>query len=169
MTSAVADAGPLIHLAEIRACRLLNVFAQLHIPRAVELETIGQGRVSLDELAVLNNLHWHQTTLTGIGLTEFVQNHGLGNLQAGEQEALNLCLQLGVSILLTDDLAVREAARRLNLIPVGSLGVIVRAYRSKWLTLAEAEDHLNRLQVTSSLFVTSEIVKLAIEQLRQAD
>lgn len=167
MTSAVADAGPLIHLAEIRACRLLNVFAELHIPRAVELETVGQGRVSLDDLAALTNLRWHQAAIPN--LSEFVQNHDLGDLQAGEQEALALGVQLGVSVLLTDDLSVREAARRLNLTPVGSLGVIVRAYRNQWLSLTEAEDHLNRLQATSSLFVTPEIVKLAIEQLRQAD
>lgn len=81
MTSAVADAGPVIHLAEIRACRLLGVFDQLHIPHAVELETIGQGRVSLNDLAELTNLHWYQTALAE--LSEFVQYHSLGNLQAG--------------------------------------------------------------------------------------
>jgi predicted nucleic acid-binding protein len=72
-----------------------------------------------------------------------------------------------VTVLLTDDLAVREAAKRLRLTPVGSLGVIVRAYRVGQLSLADAERHLTDLYAVSSLFVTQAIVELAIEQLRK--
>ena len=72
-----------------------------------------------------------------------------------------------MSTLLTDDLAVREAAKSLNLTPVGSLGIVVRAYHLGNISLAEAEYCLNALYDVSSLFVTRAIVGLAIEQLRQ--
>jgi hypothetical protein len=47
------------------------------------------------------------------------------------------------------------------------LGIIVRAYRLGQLSLADAERHLNDLDVVSSLFVTRAIVELAIEQLHK--
>jgi predicted nucleic acid-binding protein len=69
-------------------------------------------------------------------------------------------------VLLTDDLAVRDTARRFGLIPVGSLGVVVRAYRVGDISLEDAEQHLADLYDVNSLFVTRAIVDLAIEQLR---
>ena len=38
---AIADSGPLIHLAEIEALSALRVLERLHIPDAVWEETIG--------------------------------------------------------------------------------------------------------------------------------
>jgi len=70
-----------------------------------------------------------------------------------------------VSILLTDDLAVREAAKRLNLTPVGSLGIAARAYRRGHISLTDAKRHLTDLYDVSSLFLTRAIAELAIEQL----
>ncbi|RKY69208.1 MAG: hypothetical protein DRQ02_01715 [Candidatus Latescibacterota bacterium] len=53
----------------------------------------------------------------------------------------------------------------MNLIPVGSLGVVLRAYRVGHIPLAEAERRIVELYDVSSLFVTPAIVELAIEQL----
>ncbi len=75
--------------------------------------------------------------------------------------------EVGVPILLTDDLAVRDAAKRLGLTPVGSLGVIVRAYRLGHIILTQAEHRIAALYDASSLFVTRAIVELAIEQLHE--
>ena len=74
---------------------------------------------------------------------------------------------MGVPILLTDDLAVREAAKRLKLTPVGSLGIVVRAYQSGHISLADAEHHIADLYDVSTLFVTRTIVELAIGQLQR--
>lgn len=87
-------------------------------------------------------------------------------LHAGEKESLYLSKLLNVSLLLTDDLAVRKAAKHLGLRPVGSLGVVVRAYREGKISLEDAEQYLIDLYETSTLFVTRAIVELAIEQLR---
>ncbi len=78
-----------------------------------------------------------------------------------------LCRQIGIPVLLTDDLAVRESAQHLQLTPVGSWGVVVRAYRMGHISLSEAEHHIAALYETSSLFVTRTIVELAIEQLHR--
>ena len=67
---------------------------------------------------------------------------------------------------MTDDLAVRDAAKRLGIQPVGSLGVIIRAAHVHSIERGEAETLMRRLQATSSLFVTDTIIEMAIQSLR---
>jgi len=68
---------------------------------------------------------------------------------------------------LTDDLAALDAAKRLGITPVGSLGVIVRAYRDGRISLEEAERCILALDSISTLFVTKAIVELAIGELKK--
>jgi predicted nucleic acid-binding protein len=160
---AVVDAGPLIHLAEIKAWHALTVFSRLHLPHAVWAETVEQGRISAESLAYFQI---SQHTVVPLAVTQFSQAHDLTALHLGEQECLFLCQQLNVSLLLTDDLAARDAAKHLSLNPVGSLGVVVRAYRQALISLVDAEHFLSELYSVSSLFVTRNIVEIAIQQLR---
>jgi len=50
--------------------------------------------------------------------------------------------------------------------PVGSLGIVARAYHLGVISLVEAEKYIMELDETSSLFVTRVIVQRALEQLR---
>jgi predicted nucleic acid-binding protein len=136
----------------------------LHISDAVWSETVRPNRVREVDLAELCNIRRH--TLPQTQVAQFLQETGLEGLQTGDVESLCLCQHTQVSTLLTDDLSVREAAKQLLLIPAGSLGLVVRAYRVGHISLADAERYLNALYDTSSLFVTRAIVDLAIEQLR---
>ena len=163
---ATADAGPLIHLAEIGCLRFLNRFDVLHVPNAVWLETVSQGRISRTDLSNLQNIQRH--SLTESEVEQFVEKNNLSELHAGEQECLHVCLSKHVSILLTDDMAVRDAARRLHIVPVGSLGIVISAFKGEEITLQEAELYIAELHDVSSLFVTRAIAELAIEQLRTA-
>ena len=155
---AVADAGPLIHLHEVGQIDLLNLFKVLYIPGAVWAES--SDKINSPPLN-LNNIRHH--TLAASDVDHFVQTYSLSNLHVGERESL--CNQLDIPLLLTDDLAVREAARRLCVRPVGSLGIVVRGYKEGVLTYSEAEKSLIALYEESSLFVTRTIVEIAIEQL----
>jgi predicted nucleic acid-binding protein len=164
LNAAAADAGPLIHLHEVSGLSLLAIFDALHIPDAVWRETVGLGRVPEGAILSLGTVQRH--TLLPSDVARFVQDNGLEALQDGDRECLWLCRQTAASVLLTDDLAVREASRNLGMIPVGSLGIVVRAYRLGRLTLADAERSLWELYDISTLFVTPAIVELAIQQLR---
>ena len=159
--AAVADTGPLIHLAEIECLDLLAIFTELHIPEGVWREADRPSTIR--EQLTFAKRH----ALDQEAVTEFTLQHRLSRLQAGERESLLLCGQLAVEVLLTDDLIVRRAAKDLGLIPVGSLGVIARAHRMGRIGLDAAERHLKQLQTVSSLFVTQTIVDLAIEHLRR--
>lgn len=103
MTSAVADAGPVIHLNEVSCLPFLRVFDALHTPDAVWAETVEQARVSPESIHRLGNVQRHK--LPEAEVAAFAQEQGLQNLHYGERECLYLCKHLSVPTLLTDDLS----------------------------------------------------------------
>jgi predicted nucleic acid-binding protein len=163
--TAVTDAGPLIHLTEIGCLHILSIFGNLHVPDAVWSETVECARTSGEDLLTLSKVERHKIPQNDI--TRFVEKNNLKDLHSGECECLYLCRQTGVPILLTDDLAVREAAKRMKLVPVGSLGIVAKAYRQRKISMADAQRHILNLYEVSSLFVTKVIVEMAIEQLEK--
>ncbi|MBN1246934.1 MAG: nucleic acid-binding protein [Anaerolineae bacterium] len=160
VSTAVADAGPLIRLHEIGALHLLAFIDQLHVPDAVWHEVHALGAGTAPPLETFDNLI--RRRLNDDSVKQFIHRHSLEHLHLGEQESLYVCQEEAIGLLLTDDLAVRTAAIELNIRPVGSLGVIVRAYRIEALTLGEARQAIRSLQDVSSLFVTNAIVEQAI-------
>lgn len=165
--SAVVDAGPLIHLAEIDSLPLLSLFETLHVPDAVWSEAVEKGSVPFEFISSLLNVKRHSLDRTAIAV--FVEQNKLDDLHSGEIECLFLCRQAAISTLFTDDMTVRDTARNLSIVPVGSLGIIVKACREGIISLAEAEQRIIALYDVSSLFVTKTIVELALKQLRSLE
>lgn len=165
LNPSVVDAGPIIHLKEIGCLLYLQLFRTLHIPNAVWHETVGYGHVLDEELARLNNIKRHTVQKTVVD--RFIKTIKFDDLDQGERECLYLCTNINVPLILTDDLAVRDAAGQLGIVPVGSLGIVVKSHRAGKISLSEAEDKLYALYEASSLFVTKAIVDVAIEHLRQ--
>lgn len=155
----VVDTGPLIHLAEIDCLSLFSVFTELHIPDAVWHEARSPSSIR-EQLSGA-----HRWTLESRDIEEFVAAHRLRHLQMGELECLFLSRRERIPTLLTDDLAVRDAARALGITPVGSLGIILKSYKLGRLSFEEADHRLQELDRTSSLYVTRAIIELARERL----
>ena len=149
---AVSDAGPLIHLAEIDSLELLSTFDTLLIPSAVyqELETGGVP----DGLSDLS-----------YELVE-ADEEGVGSeaLDAGERAALAVS-KGREGVLLTDDLAAREAASDAGVEVHGSIGVIALSYGRGSLDRDEAASRMRALQRETSLFVTEAVVGRGIRML----
>jgi predicted nucleic acid-binding protein len=159
--AAVADTGPLIHLAEVDSLMLLEVFQELHIPEAVWREAKRPPALRSSLVGVRRHV------VDAAEVLRFTERSALERLQVGERECLLLCSQLDVPLLLTDDLAARDAARSLGITPVGSLGVVARAFRHGLIAADDAERRLLALAGSSTLFVTPAIVELALEELRR--
>jgi predicted nucleic acid-binding protein len=162
--TAVTDAGPLIHLHEIGLTRLLAIFDRLFISDDVWAETVGAGRVA-DVFLAEENVE--RRAVPPDAYREYASRRGFGHLQNGELSGLYLCESLSIPIFLTDDLAARDAAKQAGVIPVGTLGIVVRAFYRGMIDLPSAERALLDLAEISSLFVTPVIVDLAREQLRK--
>jgi len=150
--AAVSDAGPLIHLAEIDSLELLATFDTLLVPVTV-YEEVDAGGLP-DGLADLS-----------YELVEADASRvGTQKLDAGERAAIAVAEQRGV-VLLTDDLAARQAAADAGVEVHGSIGVIVLGHARSGLDRDEAASRMRSLQRGTSLFVTEAVVEHGIQML----
>jgi len=150
--AAVSDAGPLIHLAEIDSLELLAPFDTLLVPETVYKE-VDTGGVP-DGLADLS-YDLVETDESRVGTEE---------LDAGERAAIAVAEERGV-VLLTDDLAAREAASDAGVEVHGSIGVIALGHARRSLDRDEAASLMRALQRETSLFVTEAVVEHGIQML----
>jgi len=150
--AAVSDAGPLIHLAEIDSLELFSTFDTLLVPEAVYRE-VEAGGVP-DRLADLSY------ELVGADESRVEAE----KLDTGERAAIAVAEERGV-VLLTDDLAAREAASDAGIEVRGSIGVIALGYSRGLLDRDEAASLMRALQRETSLFVTEAVVERGIRML----
>jgi predicted nucleic acid-binding protein len=148
---AVADAGPIIHLDEIDALSLLSVVEDLLIPQTVYQE-LEAGTVPLALESIEHELVEADTTNLDV------------DLDPGETAALAVASGRA-AVLLTDDLAARDAANDRDIEVHGSIGVLVLAYTRGELEKSEAAELMRALQTETSLFITDAVVERGISLL----
>ena len=85
-------------------------------------------------------------------------------LHHGEREALALCLNFSIDMLLTDDTAARLAAKSLNIISHGTLGLLLRAVRQRLRTSSEILDLLEAIPHRTTLHIRSSLLNEVIEK-----
>jgi len=150
--AAVSDAGPLIHLAAIDSLALFDAFERLFVPETVygELERGG----------LPDGLADRSFELVEAPTDDEVQD----GLDPGERAALAIASNRD-AVLLTDDLAAREAASESDVDVHGSLGVIAFGYSQGLVARDEAAALMRALQRETSLFVTDAVVERGIRML----
>ena len=149
--AAVSDAGPVIHLAEIESIDLLTWFEPFLIPETVYSESEAGGLPD-----GLSDLPYE--------LADTDPNQIETELDAGERAAIVVAKERNV-VLLTDDLAAREAAADADIEVHGSLGIIALGYGRGRLDRDEAASRMRTLQRETSLFVTEGVVEQGIKLL----
>lgn len=121
----VADASVLIALSTVRQLSLLAVRFPLGIliPRAVWREVVEQGgdRPGAQDVA---NASWITVQHAApSGLSQLL----LAELEEGEVEAIALAYEIGADLVLLDERDARQAASRLGLRSLGTVGILIWA------------------------------------------
>jgi len=150
--NAVIDAGPLIHLREIGAEKALSIFDLLTTQGVVE-----EVRSVPEKVKISNNF---DKNLVAILQNDF-------SLGLGECQCIALAKAEKIPLLLTDDLDARTTALSLGLEPHGTVGIILKAYRSKVFSKSEALSFLMRLKSSSTLYITSGLIKYIVAQIEK--
>lgn len=161
MSLVVSDTSPIRALAHLRKIGLLQVlFGDVHVPPAVASELrnppIGLPPVDVGNFAFL---------LVSAPTDQKRVEELLQTLDLGESEALVLAQELACQAVLIDEAAGRAAARRLGLLPIGTLGILVQA-KQRGLVV-RVEPLLDQLRTEIGFFVSpalrTEILRLARE------
>ena len=127
---AATDAGPLIYLSVLGRLPLLrDLFVEVLLPDAVYEEVVlhGHGLPGASETEAAIESGWLRRAV--------VQNKALvdallGELDAGEAEAIALARESGLRWILMDDRSGRAKARLMGLTVTGTIGVLLLAKRS---------------------------------------
>jgi len=159
----VLDAGPIIHLDEIGCINLLSDFDEPLVPESVWKE-VRHHRPS----AFQKNAISFKKTNVGTEKTEqvYILSNAF-NLDAGEKDALSLCIQHPGSILLTDDTAARLAAKSLNIRSHGTIGILLRAIRRNQLKPIEVIRYLEQIPLASTLFIKKSFLNEIIDVVKK--
>jgi predicted nucleic acid-binding protein len=158
----VADAGPLIHLDELGALDVLSNYAEVRVPEAVWREVEHHRPTALND----SRVRWVRSQVQA-PLLRITAVGTLYTLHRGEQEALTLCLQDAIGVLLTDDTAARLAANSLHLTTHGTLGLLLRAARTGLRTPAEVLRLLEDIPRRSTLHLRPSLLADVLRQVRE--
>ena len=161
----VSDAGPLIHLDELGCLDLLADFAPVLVPEAV------WGEVHLHRPAALVHPGVDLVRVTASSSPETAALEALARLMvlhSGELEPLQVALEHGRSLLLTDDTAARLAAGNLGIPVHGTIGVVVRSIRRHRRTAKQVLAVLRSLPQRSTLHLKRSLLDAVIQEVENS-
>jgi uncharacterized protein len=155
----VSDTSPiraLVHLGHVAVLR--DLFGNVLIPPAVVAE-LEQPRSRLTPIRLANIPFLHIQSPGDCAVVESL----LASLGPGESEAIALALEVRANAVLLDESAGRAAAIQRGLLPVGALGVLLRA-KQRGL-VGPLQPLLNRLESELNFYIAAPVRR---EVLRKA-
>lgn len=153
MTSVVSDSGPLTHLWQIGEWRAFRTFDAIRVPMQVAAEV--ERHVQLGQMI---DLAGHIVMIEPVSQPEIaaIRRAFSARLTLHEADLATLVLaqRQMPDLVLTDDLAVRQAVEAQGLTPMGSVGVLLRAYKAGLLDPAALDRAIDALFVHSTLYLS---------------
>lgn len=146
----VSNSTPLIYLAKVGRLNILRgVFERVFIPEAVFEEVVIRGKaLNRSDAFIIEKAvgTWivREQIRPEIDMEYRFLNINL-RLGSGERQTIKLCKQLNAKYLIADDKEARKVAKMLNITPIGTCSIIIKAYKQKTITKNEANQTLNEL------------------------
>jgi len=149
-TYAVSNSTPLIYLAKIGKLEILrSVFEKIFIPEAVFEEAVARGKaLNISDAFIIERAVGAWIIRERVKPEIDAEYRFLDTnirLGLGEREAIKLCKQLDIKYLIADDREARRVSKMLNVTPIGTCGVIIKAYKLGTITRNEAIQILDEL------------------------
>jgi len=165
---AVFDSGPLIHLSELGALSLLDIFNIKKTTDVVSWEV--KRHVSPNDLQYIAqrlNVSVHNERIESGALRALAKIY---SLDTGEISALALCDSLKhnvETVFFSDDSAARMASEGLGITSVGTIGIIIKSATLEKIEKTRALELLNSIHVVSSLYIKLELLNTIMDRLRK--
>ena len=165
--SSVADSGPPIHLHEVRRLDLLAVVAPLIIPTPVRAELLRKGVWSA--LRRRSRIELRVQRVSASAIQKERRRWTTEDFADADLSVLVLARRSPRDLVLTDDLRLRRCAEQIRRRVVGTVGILVRAYRLKRINLFQLRRAIDELFDDSSLYLSAAFRRTILELLRQLE
>lgn len=155
MNKIVSDSSPIIHLSEIEQIECLSLFQPVFVPQPVYREIKAKNLPGFEEI----DKEFFQVEPVTRSDSELIKiltkQYKLSDTDAC---VLALAQRIKAKYVFTDDLELRDVTRLTGLTPVGTIGILVRAYRENLLSIKKLNLALDNLLSKSSLYITEELI-----------
>jgi predicted nucleic acid-binding protein len=161
--TALIDAGPVIHLAELGLLSILNMFEASHTTIIVYEEI----QKHIPELDIEDIIEINGSTIPYSDTVKAVAK--IFSLDAGEISLLSMLVNRFPSALFVcDDSAARLAADALKIESTGTLGIVIRAGTEGIITRTKALDALRLIPEKTSLYISEDLLTEVISKTERA-
>ena len=148
----IINASPLIILAKINKLEILKkIYEGIEIASSVYQEVVVNGlRIdSRDAHIVKEQIDSKNIDVWELRL-EFAEKakkiESIYGIDIGEAETIALALQLNKKGVIIDEISAREAAKAFGIKPIGTLRVLLIAYKDGLLKKAEIKELINEME-----------------------
>ena len=165
--SSVADSGPPIHLNQIRRLDLLALLAPLNVSTQVRSELAQTGVWTA--LRKVRRLDVRRHPIANRSIETERRRWAAPQLSAADLSVLVLARRISRANVLTDDLRLRHCVHALGRRAIGSVGVLVRAYRLKKISSFQLRRAISELFDDSSLYLSLVFREKVLSLIKELD
>ena len=159
----VSDTTPLITLMKVGRLNILHsLFGEVCIPKAVFSEVTGNETFENEADIIRNSEYIKVVKVRDQRQVEFLQR--ATGLDLGESEAIIYADEIQADLLLMDEAAGRKVAQNMNLPITGSIGVLIKAFKSGIITADEADDAFARIR-RANRHISEPLINKALEMI----
>lgn len=159
----VSDTTPLISLMKIGKLDLVNqLFGQVQIPNAVYEELVSNTRFPDESRQIRECSFIKRVDVADIQSVKLLRRSA--GLDAGESEAIVLSDSLSASLLLMDEAKGRQVAMQMGIRIMGTIGMLLVAYKEELLSEEEILNCIETLKTTGR-HISEKLYKQLIEKM----
>jgi len=168
----IINASPLIYLSKIGALSLIQkLFTECYTTLIIKNEVLSDDNVA--EFSVLKDSFSSWLLLKEPINRQLVERLEELHIHTGEASVLALAKELqdntGESVIIIDDLAAREIARTLGLKVTGTIGILIKATRIKFINIEKCKNFLDNLVENTTFRISSALYSKILKEIEKID
>lgn len=166
----ILNASPLIYLSKIGALSLVpKLFTECYTTLIVKKEVLSNNKAA--EFSVLKDSFSSWLLLKEPVNQKLADRLGELHIHAGEASVLALAKESQdnskENVIVIDDLAAREIARTLGLKVTGTIGVLIKATRLKFIGIEKCKKFLHNLVENTTFRISSALYSKIFKEIEK--
>ena len=154
----IINASPLIILAKINKLEILKkIYESVEIASSVYQEVVVKGLEinSIDAHIVKERIERKNIKVLALS-SEFIEKakkiESVYGIDIGEAETIALALQLNKKEAIIDEISARDAAKAFGIKPIGTLRVLLIAYKNNLISKTDIKKLINEMESSKYRF-----------------